>query len=75
MSKCICALCNGTGEVDSGAPDPQGHFIQIACECQNENVDEGFFCQKCGTVYTPEIMACRTCQPKAYAKLLEGKHD
>lgn len=31
-----CVRCNGTGEVDSGALDPQGHFIQILCECQTE---------------------------------------
>ena len=31
-----CVRCNGTGEIDSGAPDPQGHFIQIPCECQTE---------------------------------------
>ena len=31
--------------------------------------EDGFFCQKCGTVYMPEIMACRTCHPKAYEKL------
>ena len=31
--------------------------------------EEGFFCEKCGTVYTSGIMACSTCQPKIYQKL------
>lgn len=31
-----CIQCDGTGKVDSGAPDPQGHFIQIPCECRVE---------------------------------------
>ena len=35
-----CERCNGTGEVDSGAPDPQGHFIKIPCECHTEHVHE-----------------------------------
>ena len=34
--------------------------------------EDGFFCQKCGTVYAPEIMACRTCHPKAYEKLTDA---
>lgn len=29
-----CAWCQGTGEVDSGAPDPQGNFILIPCQCR-----------------------------------------
>lgn len=33
--------------------------------------DEGFFCQKCGTVYESEIMACRICNPKTYATLTQ----
>jgi len=37
--------------------------------------DEGFFCQKCGTVYEPEIMACRICDPKTYASLVSGKNN
>ena len=28
--------CGGTGEVDSGGFDPQGHPISIACECQTD---------------------------------------
>lgn len=32
--KRTCTICNGTGQADSGAPDPQGNFIQIECECQ-----------------------------------------
>ena len=36
---------------------------------------EGFFCQKCGTVYTPKIMACRICQPKAYMKLADALEE
>jgi len=35
-----CERCNGTGEVDSGAPDPQGHFIKIPCECHTKHVHE-----------------------------------
>ena len=27
----LCPICDGTGEVDSGAPDPQGHFINVVC--------------------------------------------
>ena len=26
-----CGTCGGTGEVDSGAPDPQGYFIDMPC--------------------------------------------
>lgn len=33
--------------------------------------DVGFYCQKCGTVYTPGVMACSTCQPEIYEKLAE----
>ena len=33
-------------------------------------MEEGFFCQACGTVYD-DIMACRICQPKEYAKYFE----
>lgn len=32
----------------------------------------GFFCQKCGAVYEPGIMACRICNPKAYEKFTGG---
>ena len=32
MSKIItCENCDKRGEIDSGAPDPQGHFISITC--------------------------------------------
>lgn len=34
-------------------------------------MDEGFFCQKCGTVYEKKIMACRVCNPKHYKKIKE----
>ena len=27
----VCNNCKGTGEIDSGAPDPQGHFIDTLC--------------------------------------------
>jgi hypothetical protein len=27
----ICPHCEGIGEVDSGAPDPQGNFIMVDC--------------------------------------------
>ncbi len=33
--------------------------------------EEGFFCEKCGTVYIAKIMACSTCQPKIYEKLAD----
>lgn len=30
-----CTNCGGTGEVDSGAPDPQGYFVNVTCpECE-----------------------------------------
>jgi hypothetical protein len=32
-------------------------------------MEEGFFCQACGTVYD-DVMACRTCQPKIHAKIM-----
>lgn len=32
----LCGFCGGLGEVDSGAPDPQGNFIQIPCQCREE---------------------------------------
>ena len=32
------------------------------------DTQEGFFCQKCGTVYIPGIMACKVCDPELYAK-------
>ena len=32
----MCERCNGTGEVDSGGFDPQGHSILITCQCQPE---------------------------------------
>jgi hypothetical protein len=29
----MCGYCQDTGEVDSGGFDPQGHGINIPCEC------------------------------------------
>ena len=29
-----CELCDGAREVDSGGFDPQGHGINIPCQCQ-----------------------------------------
>ena len=30
----VCSFCGGTGAVDSGAPSPQGYFIDVPCpEC------------------------------------------
>ena len=28
-----CKYCCGTGLEDSGAPDPQGYYIEIRCRC------------------------------------------
>ena len=33
--------------------------------------DAGFFCPACGTVFD-DVMACRICQPKEYAKHFES---
>lgn len=59
-----CIRCNGTGEVDSGAPDPQGNFIQIPCECQTEQHewklvvrDDGAVGYRCSN---DNFMGCRT---------------
>lgn len=30
----VCALCNGTGSVDSGGTTPWGEAIFIGCYCQ-----------------------------------------
>ena len=30
-----CIRCNGAGEDDSGGATPQGHGINVACECQS----------------------------------------
>jgi hypothetical protein len=29
----------------------------------------GFFCQRCGEVYNPDVMACRNCNPREYNKM------
>jgi len=31
----LCRTCGGVGEVDSGAPDPQGYFINVTCPTCN----------------------------------------
>ena len=56
-----CTLCNGTGEVDSGGFDPQGHGINIPCQCQAMDsvpMDEGTLCQECFTEWYPECQEC-----------------
>jgi hypothetical protein len=43
MTEHVCKRCGGTGKVDSGGFDAQGHSINIPCECQTEHVHEWEF--------------------------------
>jgi hypothetical protein len=58
---------------DNFADDPW--LNRLADRLMLTQKDEGFFCPKCGTVYEPEIMACRICDPETYASLVSEKND
>lgn len=75
--------------IDSGFPETweglrisvTGYLLECGCELCKASLDRvgsamrsGFFCQKCGTVYEPDVMACRICDPKTYEKL-KGEDD
>ena len=57
----LCPRCEGTGECDSGAPDPQGGWILGPCECQQPPPMESTDCANWLEIYMTQGPHCYNC--------------
>ena len=65
--------------IDAGFPETwEGLPISVECGCElckasldrvGHAMRSGFFCPSCGTIFEPDVMACRICNPKTYEEL------